>query len=362
MMIETVAVESKISQLENAPLSQPVCVSFVHGYHNHQPRESETPRPALWSVGQDSENISSYLFPVNGKDFHQLPYNVVGEIPAKEIQVERFPRYGFTGLEQVGRSLFAGSWNGIYRLDAESKQVQAFLTTPYTCYLHRFHVDTERIITAVPFKDLVAVMDHSGKVDDVFWIDQELRVRRDGYDKSVDWRFLEKPWSGSAGFFHLNNVQMIDGEIVLTARNLGALLVVNRDRTSCRLRTLNYSTPTCIHDGDFVDNAYYFTSIDGKIIVARDPGDHDSTRFNYDLQATHTRLDDIEKNWCRGLAVSDDRVYVTIDGRYGTELSYKLLELDRELQPTALRRFEWGRVGDPEAIRFVTGFDIVAGA
>jgi hypothetical protein len=348
--------------IETAPLHQPVCVSFVHGYHDVQPQEATTKRPALWTLGMAEQEVHSYLFPVNGRDFHDLPYPVVGQLPERDVTVERFPRYGFTGLERVGDSLYAGSWNGIYRLSAQTKEVKALITSPYTCYLHRFHVDRERIVTAVPFKDLVAVMDHAGRCEDVFWIDRELRVRRDGFDREADWRFLTKPWSGSCGYFHLNNVQMIDGEIVLTARNLGALLVINRERTICRLRTLNYCTPTCIHDGDFVDGAYFFTSIDGKIIVAREPDEHDGSLFNYDLQAEHTRLDEIEKNWCRGIAVTPERLYVTIDGRYGTELSFKLLELDRQMHPTVLRRFEWSRVGDPEAIRFVTGFDIVAGA
>ena len=205
-------------------------------------------------------------------------------------------------------------------------------------------------------------MDHQARVQDVFSIDRGLRVRRDDHPKGVDWRFLSKPWSGRCGFFHFNNVQMLEGKIVLTSRNLGALVVVDPRTDRCFLRMLNYHTPTCVHDGDYVDGRYYFTSIDGKIIVASEPPQHDRSMFNYDLQAEHHRLDEVEKNWCRGIAVTDSHVYVTIDGRYGADLSFKLLELDREFKPTAMRKFKWSNVGDEADIRYVTGFDIVVGS
>ena len=72
------------------------------------------------------------------------------------------------------------------------------------------------------------------------------------------------------------------------------------------------------------------------------------------------RLDDGELNWCRGMAVAEDRLFVTIDGRYGSGGSFGLLELDREGRRLDERRFQWSRVADEELLRFVTGFDILA--
>ena len=343
----------------NSSMANNVCVSFVHGFHDAATPPTGVPVPALWEVHGEREQVHRYIFPVNPADFEHLPYPLVGQGPRTATGVERWPRYGFTGLGGLGAWLYAAGWNGIYKLDARTKQVVAFITNPYTCYMHRFHVDEDQIIIAVPFKDMVVVMDHTGQVRDTFWIDLSLRIRRDGLARDLDWRFISKPWSGTCGYYHFNNVQVCDGRILLTSRNLGAFLVVDPRADRCSLRTLNYHTPTCIHDGDWVDGHYYFTSIDGKIIVASDPPEHDAQLFNYDLHAEHHRLADVELNWCRGIAVGREHVYVTIDGRYGDDPNFKLLELDREFRPTAMRKFAWSQVGDESRIRFVTGFDLV---
>ena len=74
--------------------------------------------------------------------------------------------------------LFAGSWNGIYRLNGKTREPEAFLSNRYTCYLHRFHVDEERIITALGFNDTIVIMDHEGQVQELLRVDASLRVER----------------------------------------------------------------------------------------------------------------------------------------------------------------------------------------
>lgn len=332
-------------------------VSFVHGFHNPEDAVNDKPVPALWEIRPDGETIYSYLFPFDAEDFRNLPFPVVGEPPAGREVLEKRARFGFTGLARVGNKLFAGSWNGIYQIDLATKQVARFITNRDTCYMHRIYADEEQLIIAMPLKDMAVIMDHEGRILDRFWIDRSLRVMRDGMN-SVDWRFLNKPWSGSTGFFHFNHVQKVGGKILLTSRNLGALVAVEPGSDRAYLRTLNYHTTSCIHDGDYVDGKYWFTSIDGKVIIAAEPPEHDATTFNYDLQAEHFRLGESERNWCRGIAVTNDRVYVTVDGRYGTDLSFSLLELDKECRILGERKFQWAAVGDPSKIRFVTGFDI----
>lgn len=332
-------------------------VSFVHGFHNPADAANDKPVPALWEIRSDGERVHSYVFPFDGEDFRKLPYPVFGELPAGQPVLEKRARFGFTGLARVGDKLFAGSWNGIYQIDMASKQVSRFISNRYSCYMHRIYADDQHIILAMPFKDMVVIMDHDGRIEDHFWIDRSLRVVRNGHD-SVDWRFMNKPWSGSTGFYHLNHVQKLDGKILLTSRNLGALIVADPRLDRCELRTLNYHTTSCIHDGDYVDGRYWFTSIDGKVIVAHEPPEHDAGLFNYDLQVEHFRLGEKERNWCRGIAITDDRVYVTVDGRYGADLSFSVLELDKQCNILDERKFQWSAIGDTSKIRFVTGFDI----
>ena len=61
----------------------------------------------------------------------------------------------------------------------------------------------------MPFMDMVVIIDHQGNVIDRFTIDQTLRISRDIADDDIDWRSVDKPWSGTTGLFHINNVQTI---------------------------------------------------------------------------------------------------------------------------------------------------------
>ena len=175
----------------------------------------------------------------------------------------------------------------------------------------------------------------------------------------LDWRFVSKLWSGSTGYFHFNHVQKIKDELYLTSRNLGAFVVVNLKTRQCYIRTLNYNTPTCVHDGNRYNGKFYFTSIDGKILVASEPPtEFDKSLYHLDLRSETIRLDSVEKNWCRGLEVTPHAIYTTIDGRYGTDLSFSLLALNHEFVHSWSRKLHWSSIGSEKDLRYVTGFDI----
>lgn len=337
-----------------------ICVSFVHGFHDHVPADQDGPRPALWTIDRVGEHTFDYYFLLKPADFDRVPYPIIGEGPGPRSACPGWrPRYGFTGLARVNDYLLAGSWNGIYRLDAATKRVESFITNRNTCYIHRFWADADQIIFVMPFQDMVVIMDHGGHIIDRFTVDRQLAISRDLPDPNVDWRFVTKPWPGATGVFHFNSVQNIGGQIYLLSRNLGAFVVVDPGADRATLRTMNYWTPTCVHDGDFVDNRFFLSSIDGKILVATEPPEYDSKIFRYDLQVERLGLNGVENNWCRGIAVTADSLYTTIDGRYGTDLSFGLLRLSRDGKKLDERRFRWADVGDEKEIRYVTGFDIV---
>ena len=93
----------------NSVLANTVSVSFVHGFHDTVTPTDEKPAPALREITGDREETYRYVFPVNPGDFGDLPYPIVGEYPLTGREVERRPRYGFTGLERVGDHLHAAS-------------------------------------------------------------------------------------------------------------------------------------------------------------------------------------------------------------------------------------------------------------
>ena len=84
--------------------------------------------------------------------------------------------------------------------------------------------------------------------------------------------------------------------------------------------------------------------------------------YTRDLVSCEIRLSQTEfgrePNWCRGIDCDGPIIYVTIDGRYGSDLSFGLLALDAEGRVHGEHRLRWAAVGDETRIRYVTGFDV----
>ena len=341
--------------------NQKLLVSFVHGMHEHIPVTNDAVKPTLWSITNQNEEIHSYYFYMDGKDFHSSPYPILGELPDVNATLERHYRFGFTGIQVVGDDLFAGCWNGIYRLDARTLACKGFISNRLTNYIHGFEATESELIFVMPFTDTVVRMDYAGNIIEAFSIDNRLRI--EPVDLSRDWRFELKPWAGTGGYFHINHVVKIGNQLHLTSRNLSCFIVIDLESRDVYLRTINYYTPNLIHDGDFADNRFHFTSVDGKLIIV---GEKDSIaydrakEFHHDLLVESvTRFGDSERNWCRGVAITDTHYYITLDGRYGSDLSFTLQEIDKvERKPTAQKKLNWATVGNVEDIRFVTGFGI----
>ena len=135
---------------------------------------------------------------------------------------------------------------------------------------------------------------------------------------------------------------------------------------------MNLCTPALVHDGVFYKDQWFFTSIDGKVMIVEDSLGTDKTcqeqaenmhLYNRDLVAKLIRLSDKESlgrepNWCRGLAVNDESIFTTIDGRYDTELAFGLLEIDHDGKVKSLEKLFWNEIADENLIRYVTGFDV----
>jgi hypothetical protein len=336
-----------------------IVVSFVHGYNKTDLSKNLEPVPALWEIRGNKEKIHRYVFTEKASDFNKLPYEIVGEGPVKTSGGgAKIPRFGFTGLQVVGGDLLAASWRGIYRIDLKTFEVKNFITNRYASHLHGFYADEKEIIVAVPMKDMLVRMDHSGNVRDVVTVDRSLNINR--YDKrnKEDWRFTSKMLSGGSGFFHFNNVIKNGDEIYVTCRHLCAFMVFKPGAKRASLRTVNYCTPTCVHDGDRFRGKYYLTSIDGKVLVASEPPKMANKEHHYDLQGETVRLGEGERNWCRGMKVTNDFIYTTVDGRYGTDLSFSVLALNHKYKEIWQKKLKWSEVDSEKDLRFVTGFDI----
>lgn len=359
------------------PAPDDVLVSFVHGYQNLDIGLPPGDKPALWRFRNGESTYFNLPFPRAPEDFHALGKTLVGELPRPDTEpFKKLPRFGLTGLAKTKNHVFAGSWNAVYRFNRSNLALEAIVSNRLHNDMHGIYADESEIITILTSKDTIVRCDHEGKVIDHFFVSNDLSIGKDSSVDEHDWRFISKQFRGSCGYWHFNYVQKFGDEIWLTSRNCSSFVVVDTKKKKAWLRLMNHTTPNLLHDGIRHGNKYYFTSIDGKIIIA----EHHSTAkeaeanwenpgnlelYKRDLITRLIRLNETslgrEPNWCRGIDVANGKIFVTIDGRYDSDLSFGLLAVEETTQKVLLNeRLSWSQVGNEKDIRYVTGFDVLA--
>lgn len=351
-----------------------IFVSFVHGYNDVNLEIAGPEYPSLWIVDDQGSRVLDYPMPRNVSDFRDVHRGLIaGELPGADTpDFHRIPRFGFRGLSLVGDRLYAGTWNSVFELELPDCRLKRIVSNRMMSDLHGIWADHNEIITVLTGKDTVVISDHDGRIKTHFTVGRDLAVATDPRIEDVDWRFVTKQFNGPCGNWHFNYVQKIGNEIWLTSRNAGAFVAVDLSTRTAQMRTISHHTPVLLHDGWRDENGvFYLTSIDGKIIIARSAEEHgirqgkeldDASLFSRDLVAELIRLNETEfgrePTWCRGIARSGDTIYVTVDGRYGEDLSFGLLGVESSGKLVSEHRLHWKDIGDESLIRYVTGFDI----
>ena len=343
--------------------------TFVHGYDGEFHPEGAL--PSLVVDGEESR-FYSYEFPRNPAEFSRASLNIIGEMPLKSAKdFEALPRFGFTGLSEEGNYFYCGSWNGVYKINKDSYECESFITHRLMNDLHGICVENNIIYTMLTGKDTVVLTSMDGEIINTFTVHNDMEVSVNDEKLMLhDWRFISKQFRGATGVFHFNHVQVKGKEIWLTSRNLGCFVVIDTENGRAHLRTINQKTVVLLHDGVYKNGAYYFTSIDGKILISSDEEAHNPREsfdevvlFNRDLNSKLIRLEETElgrqPNWCRGIDVDKDLIATTIDGLYGSDLSFKLLILNEEGEIKRLKEVRWEDIGDITNLRYVTGFDVM---
>ena len=125
-------------------------VSFVHGYGDDV-WVKQGPKPGLVSlVSGQKPKFFEFTFPRNVEEFENLEYTLKGEKPLDNAKnFETLPRFGLTGLSCTETHIFAGSWNGVYRLAKKDLTVEAFVTNRLMNDLHGIYVNDEFIVSVL---------------------------------------------------------------------------------------------------------------------------------------------------------------------------------------------------------------------
>ena len=349
-----------------------ILVSFIHGYRNLKQNNQNKLRPCLLKIENNTRSVYSYPFPRSPKEFDQNEI-VVGKRPLKNsLEFKKMPRYGLMGLAQDANHYYAGSWNGVYQLNKKDLSLKKIISHQLMSDLHGISINKGKLLHMIIGLDTVVMTDLSGNIIDFFSIDKNLKIKRDKSILKVDWRFITKQHRGSTGFFHFNHIQVINKKIWITSRNLNCFIMVDLLKNKATLRTMNFSSVALIHDGYHYKDQIYLTSIDGKIIIAdKTQKSSEINRtgpnkklFNRDLIAQMIDINHNiikgKSNWCRGIKVTKDRIFITIDGRYDSKLRFSLLEIDKySLKLIHRSDYSWSKLDKKEKLRYVTGFDIL---
>lgn len=290
-----------------------------------------------------------------------------------EDEFRPLARYGFNGLTQSSNHLFAASFNAVYAIRKSDLGLDYVISNSLMNDLHGIAYFDNSIFFICTGLDTLVQMSLDGRIVQTWTVEADLSVTHSLPDSSVDWRFVTKQRSGPLGRFHFNFVRPTEDGFWLTSRNLSSVVVVAAGATRAHLVSLSQFTPVLIHDGKRFGDFLYFTSVDGKILKANlaDPGAFSpwevvpsNAPFRYGLTTELQRLSatalNREPNWCRGIHVEGGIRYVTIDGRYGTDLSFGLLGVTEQGEVQMNERFSWTFIDESAAtsIRHVTGFDI----
>jgi len=360
-----------------------ILVSFVHGYLNDDLFLDGDHVPCLVSIDADSRKINQFYslpFPRTPKDFaaEEIHDLLVGEAPIRSTKLEfkKLPRFGVMGLSQSEEKIYAATWNGIYVLHKNDMSTDKFISHRLINDPHGIQVVGDKVYSVLTALDMVVVTDISeGRIVDYFSIDRELKISRDSEVVDFDWRFISKQHRGAVGNWHFNHIRIEGSKLLLTSRLTSCVVEVDLETESVCLRTVCWDTPVMLHDGRaFPDGSVVFTSVDGKILIAKPAGvggvgissmnDKEFHRLmKRDMVNTSIRLGEIlnrQVNWCRGIEQIGDYYITTTDGRYDQEQPFfSVTFVSKDGGDISFIRIPYDLVKFPEVVRYLTGFSIM---
>ena len=163
-------------------------VSFVHGYSDLNHKIEQNLLPALWSVdSKGGQRVHEYPFPRNVSDFLANSELLLGSMPlsgAKDFR--KLPRFGFTGLGESGDYLYAGSWNGVYKMRKKDLSLESIISNHLMNDLHGIYVDESHIVTILTGKDTIVFSDQDGNIVEHFTVGCDLSIYTDNQLAEAD--------------------------------------------------------------------------------------------------------------------------------------------------------------------------------
>jgi len=360
-----------------------ILISFVHGYRYDDIKIRREKLPCLITLDVKTGapfGIHNLPFPRTPGDFFKEETSelIRGEppLPRQKMEFKKLPRFGVMGMDQDSSMVYAATWNGVYEIQKDQMRVRSFLSHRLINDPHGICVSKGKLYSVLTALDLVVITEiKSGKILDYFSVDRNLKIVREPQILKYDWRFISKQHRGAVGNWHFNFVRVSGDKIYLTSRLTSSVLEVDYLSNNVALRTVCWDTPVMIHDGRlFKDGNLVFTSVDGKILIAKPAGKLKSgissmseksfhKHMKRDLVNVSIRLGALlgrEINWCRGIEDCDGDYITTLDGRYDQSRPFfNIAFVNKESKKVKCVKIPYSMVDFPEQIRYMTGFSVL---
>ena len=321
--------------------------------------------PCLLKITNKKKNIFSYPILKNPIEFKNNKF-LVGQLPLTNKSSGGKNRLGFSGLTQDKTYYYASSFNSIYQIRKKNLSLKKIISNQLMSDMHGIQIHKKKLFHVLTGLDTVVITNLDGSIIDFFTITKRLNILRDQSLLKNDWRFIHKKHKGASGFFHINFISVNDSKIWLTSRNLNSFIVVDLDKNSVELRTMNMMTTSLIHDGIHIDKSIYLTSVNGKIIEVLKKKEKKREQ-SYKRDLIIRKITNIDKNiikgttnWCRGIEIKKNRIFVMINGRYETRPEFSILEVNKKKMKLINRHtLSYKKLSMKFKLRYLTGFDIL---
>jgi hypothetical protein len=245
---------------------------------------------------------------------------------------------GLRGIAKRNDELYITTWNSIVVVDLETFQVSRTISHRWMSDLHGIYVNDDGIWVTSTLPDALILYTPDGEVINACWFSET-----DAYpevkpvDKTLDWRLIGKGFRGF-NFFHCNHVEVRGGTIYVTGRGgytkNGRIFTLDRDEflsgtgSGCapKLLVAGLFGP---HDGVHDQDGIWVTETSNSSIARIGLTGRVSARYRISgdqhqgpvLFEKIRSLVSSAQNWLgkpasklnlwtRGLAISDDWLYV----------------------------------------------------
>jgi hypothetical protein len=268
------------------------------------------------------KNIKFFKYPFFTSDDTLINSGIKVLGKFQKIKINTLRKFGYMGFKIYKNKIYACAYKSIHVINLKTFKLEKILINDLMYNLHSIDIHKNKIIFSSGFDNLeyIVICDLNSKIEKIYTLDKFLNFKKIQEPHKIKLRNIQIKKSTS-GPFHINHIQIYKKNILLTSRQLSAMIVIN-PKNKAYILAKKSPTSTSWHDGKIINKNIYFTSINSKIFIYKNFNLKDLSNeklIQFDVDPTHS--------WCRGIEKYKDFIYTSNKGLYGYS-HFELLKLN----------------------------------